>query len=135
VFTIDLDRALALFAEPKRAGRRQPAKRVIRQMDATDGGAALQVLEGRYGPYVSDGETNASIPKGMDPATLSLEDARGLIEARRGAPAKPGRRVRRASARKRSGPSRATGIPAETAAATAGKGRVKRKSAVRKTVH
>jgi DNA topoisomerase-1 len=135
VFTIDLDRALALFAEPKRAGRRQPAKRVIRQIDATDGGAALQVLEGRYGPYVSDGETNASIPKGMDPATLSLEDARGLIEARRGAPAKPGRRVRRAPARKRSGPSRATGIPAETAAATAGKGRVKRKSAVRKTAH
>ena len=47
----------------------------------------LQVLEGRYGPYVTDGEINASVPKGMDPATLSLDDARALLEARRGAAA------------------------------------------------
>jgi DNA topoisomerase-1 len=86
LFTVDLERALALFAEPKRGGRRQMTKRVIRQIEATDGGAALQVLEGRYGPYVTDGEINASIPNGMDPATLSPEDARGLIESRRGAP-------------------------------------------------
>ena len=52
----------------------------------TRGGAALQVLEGRYGPYVTDGETNASIPRGTDPATISLADARSLIDARRGAP-------------------------------------------------
>jgi DNA topoisomerase-1 len=53
------------------------------------------VLEGRYGPYVTDGELNASIPKGADPATLSLEDARALLEARRGAPpsARRGRRA------------------------------------------
>jgi len=61
-------------------------KRVIRQIDVTNGGAALQVLDGRYGPYVSDGQTNASIPKGTDPATLSLDDALALLEARRGAP-------------------------------------------------
>ena len=35
-------------------------------------GAPLQVLEGRFGPYVTDGETNASLPKGTDPATLTL---------------------------------------------------------------
>jgi DNA topoisomerase I len=86
LFTIDLARALALFAEPKRGGRRQMTKRVIRQIETGDGAAPIQVLEGRYGPYVTDGETNASIPKGSDPATLSLEDARALIEARRGAP-------------------------------------------------
>jgi DNA topoisomerase-1 len=86
LFTVDLARALALFAEPKRGGRRQMTRRVIRQIDAADGGAALQVLEGRYGPYVTDGETNASIPRGLDPATISPEDARSLIEARRGAP-------------------------------------------------
>src|SRR5262249_34698856 len=73
VFTAGVDRALALLAEPKRSSRRQAARRVIRQIETTDG-HALQVLEGRYGPYVSDGETNASIPSVMDPATLSLED-------------------------------------------------------------
>ena len=80
LFTVDLERALALFAEPKRGGRRQMTKRVIRQIDASGGNAALQILEGRYGPYVTDGEINASIPNGMDPATISPEDARGLID-------------------------------------------------------
>jgi DNA topoisomerase-1 len=92
LFTIDLSRALALLAEPKKGGRRQAVKRVIRAIAATDGGAALEVLEGRYGPYVTDGETNASIPQGTDPATLSLEEARGLIEARHNAAPRPGRR-------------------------------------------
>src|SRR4029079_9868616 len=101
LFTVGLDRALALFAEPKKAGRRQAAKRVIRQIEATDGGAALEVLEGRYGPYVTDGETNASIPQGSDPATLSLADARSLIEARQGAAPRRGRRGRSAASPKR----------------------------------
>jgi DNA topoisomerase-1 len=93
LFSIDLARALELLAAPKRAGRRQAAaKRVIAKIDVPDGGTALQVLEGRFGPYVTDGETNASVPKGLDPATLSLDDARALLEARRGAPPKAGRR-------------------------------------------
>jgi DNA topoisomerase-1 len=96
LFTVDMDRALALLAAPKRSAR-QAAKRVIRTIEVPDGGNALQVLEGRYGPYVTDGELNASIPKGSDPATLSLDEARALLEARRGAPPSP-RRGRRASA-------------------------------------
>ena len=101
LFTIDLARALQLFSEPKRSGRRQMTKRVIRQIEATDGGAAIQVLEGRYGPYVTDGETNASIPKGMDPAHISLQDARSLIDARRGAPPREKRGGRFGGARRR----------------------------------
>ena len=92
LFAIDLVRALELFAAPKRSGRRQAtAKRVIATIDVPGGGIPLQVLEGRYGPYITDGETNASVPKGMDPATLSLDDAQALLEARRGA-APAGRR-------------------------------------------
>src|SRR4051794_6756704 len=91
LFTIDLARALALFAEPKRGGRRQMTKRVIRQIEVGNGAAPLQVLEGRYGPYVTDGETNASIPRGTDPATLTLDDARALLEARKGAPPRAAR--------------------------------------------
>ena len=94
LFTVDLERALALLAAPKRSAR-QAAKRVIRTIEVPEGGRALQVLEGRYGPYVTDGELNASIPRGADPATISLEDARALLEARRGAPPSQ-RRGRRA---------------------------------------
>jgi DNA topoisomerase-1 len=103
LFAVDLERALALFAAPKRSGRRQAAaKRVLATIAVPDGGTALQVLEGRYGPYVTDGEINASVPQGIDPATLSLEDARGLIEARRGAAPRPRRgRANAAPARKR----------------------------------
>src|SRR5258708_7637598 len=94
LFTVDLERALALLAAPKRSAR-QAQKRVIRKIEVPDGGTALQVLEGRFGPYVTDGETNASIPKGADPATISLEDAQALLEARRGAPPREPRRGRR----------------------------------------
>src|SRR5437867_4243998 len=95
LFTVDLDRAVALFNAPKRS-QRQATKRVIRTIEVPDGATALQVLEGRYGPYVTDGELNASIPKGTDPATLSLEGARELLDARRGAPPST-RRGRRAT--------------------------------------
>ena len=111
LFTIDLERALALLAAPKRA-RRQAAKRVIAKIDVP-GGTALQVLEGRYGPYVTDGELNASIPKGNDPATLSLDDARALLEARRNAEPSSRRRGRRGFTPK----TKRAGAPAAAAAA------------------
>ena len=113
LFTINLERALALLAAPKRSAR-QAAKRVIRKIDVPDGGTALQVLEGRYGPYVTDGELNASIPKGADPATLSLEDARALLEARRNVAGSPRDRRRAASgaARGRRRPGRSD-VPAD----------------------
>jgi DNA topoisomerase-1 len=101
LFTVDFERAVALLSAPKRSAR-QAAKRVIRKLEATDGGPALQVLEGRYGPYVTDGELNASIPRGSDPAVLSLEEARSLIEARRGA-APSARRARRGAGGARGG--------------------------------
>jgi DNA topoisomerase-1 len=144
LFTADLARALALFAEPKRGGRRQMTKRVIRQIEIPDGGASLQVLEGRYGPYVTDGETNASIPKGIDPATISLDDARGLIEARRGAPPREKRGGRFGAKRRSARP--AAPAPIDVVVPIVKKGRVaaaratakakpKRKPASRKTLH
>ena len=58
-------------------------------------GAAMRLLEGRYGPYVTDGTTNASLPKGADPAALTSGEAVALLEARAGLPSKkrPGRRA------------------------------------------
>src|SRR3954466_5848490 len=118
LFTVDLERALALLAAPKRSAR-QAQKRVIRKIEVPDGGTALQVLEGRFGPYVTDGETNASIPKGADPATISLEDAQSLLEARRGAPPREPRRGRRGAATPARGRGRRAAKPAEAAAVKA----------------
>lgn len=55
-------------------------------------GRELTLMKGRFGPYVTDGETNASLPKGADPLLLDLAGAAELIQAREGAPKKPGRR-------------------------------------------
>ncbi len=127
LFTVDLARAIELFNAPKRS-RRQPAKRVMRTIDVPDGGQPLQVLEGRYGPYVTDGELNASIPKTTDPATLSLDEARALLEARRGAPPSPRRRTRAAAGaqggrRRKAAPAENAGTPAARSAAPGAKTR------------
>jgi DNA topoisomerase-1 len=130
LFSIDLARALELFAAPKRSGRRQAAaRRVITKIERPDGAAALQVLEGRYGPYITDGEVNASVPKGMDPATLSLDDALALLEARRGA-APVGRKGRRAAVVRKAKPARRKAA-AEPVGAAAGRSAPK-KAAARK---
>ena len=111
-------------------------RRVIRQIETPGGGAPLQVLEGRYGPYVTDGETNASIPRGMDLAALSLDEARGLLDARRGAPSRAPRGRRAAAPKGR--PVRAAKTvapPVVTKKVRAARPRAKRKTANRKTVH
>ena len=126
LFTVDLDHALRLFSEPKRSRRRQAAKKVITSI-ARPEGAPLQVLEGRYGPYVTDGDTNASVPRGTDPNTLTLEAANDLLEARRSAAPRAGR-GRAAGVRKKK---TATPVAKKTAkAASASKPKRTRKVAV-----
>ena len=56
-----------------------------------ESGAPVKILDGRYGPYVTDGTTNASLPKGVAPEALTMDEAKTLLEARAGA-AKPSRR-------------------------------------------
>ncbi|MGH9253143.1 MAG: type I DNA topoisomerase [Vicinamibacterales bacterium] len=87
VFNISFDAALALLRAPKRLRRRQPTPaKVLREL-AKDG-ATLRVLAGRYGPYVTDGTTNASVPKSVAPDQVTLEQAVELLAARAGAPKK-----------------------------------------------
>jgi len=94
VFTISLDAATALLLAPKRSRRRQAApKRVLREL--TEGSATVRVLEGRYGPYVTDGTTNASIPRGSNPDAVTFAQALELLEARRNAAPSPRRGVSR----------------------------------------
>jgi DNA topoisomerase-1 len=98
VFTVSFDAALALLRAPKQSRRRQTQKRVLREL--TKGETTLRVLEGRYGPYVTDGRINASIPRGSNPDTVSFEQAVELLEARRNAVPVPRRGAgRRGTAR------------------------------------
>jgi DNA topoisomerase-1 len=90
VFTISFDDALALIRAPKVSRRRQAAaKAVLRELSGN--GSTFKLLSGRYGPYVTDGTTNASIPKGMNPDSLTFEQAQELLEARRNAAPSPRR--------------------------------------------
>ncbi|HEY8550671.1 MAG TPA: type I DNA topoisomerase [Vicinamibacterales bacterium] len=101
VFDITLERAVELLREPKRSRRQKAARTVLNQLGTRpDGGAPVQVLAGRYGPYVTDGKTNASLPKGTDPAKLTMEEALALLKAREEAGTAK-RPVRKATPRKR----------------------------------
>ena len=112
LLTIDLARALELFAAPKRSRRRQAtARTVLRELGAHPrSGAVIRLLAGRYGPYVTDGTTNASLPRGSDPAAISTEEAVSLIDAR--AAAAPTPRGGRRTARKSTGRRRAAAAEA-----------------------
>src|SRR3954468_16295568 len=90
VFEISFDDALALIRAPKQSRRRQGAqKKTLREL--TNDGQTLKLLAGRYGPYVTDGTTNASIPKSMNPEQLTWEQAQELLAARRDAAPAPKR--------------------------------------------
>jgi len=90
-YTVTLEEALMVVAEKKLAD----ANRIIQ--DFTEAG--IQVLNGRYGPYITDGNKNARIPKGDDPAALDLETCQRLIAE---APEKKSRR--KAATKKKAAP-------------------------------
>lgn len=98
---IDLKRALELLAQEKPGrgrGRAAEPLRVFENVKEVEGGI-IKLMDGRYGPYVSDGETNASLPKGSDHEKLSLQDALDLLEARRAAG--PSKKKKKKAARKK----------------------------------
>ena len=80
--TVTLEEALRILAEP-RANRRGGAQPPLAELGAHPvSGAPIVVRSGRFGPYVTDGTLNASLPRGTDPASLSVEDAVALLAAR-----------------------------------------------------
>ena len=100
LFTIDLPGALALLAQPRqRRGQQRAAAKPLRELGPDPvGGNEIVLKEGRFGPYVTDGETNASLRKGDDPETVTLDRAVELLADRRAkGPAKRGGRRRKAS--------------------------------------
>ena len=84
IFGITLEDALKIYAEPKRRGRQGAAAPPLRELGADPAtGKPMVVKDGRFGPYVTDGETNASLRKGDDVLTLTDERAAELLAERR----------------------------------------------------
>jgi DNA topoisomerase-1 len=93
LLSITLDEAMALLAQPKQRGRRAAAEPLRELGNDPVSGKPLVVKEGRFGPYVTDGETNASLRAGDQVETLTHERAVELMAARRErGPAKPRRK-------------------------------------------
>ncbi len=88
LFTVTLDDALKLLAEPKRRRGQQTAAPLKEFGNDPSSGKPVVLKSGRYGPYVTDGDTNASLRKGDDPETLTEERAYELIADRRAKQAK-----------------------------------------------
>jgi DNA topoisomerase-1 len=83
LFTITLEEALALLAQPKQRGR-AAAKPPLKELgNDPASGQPVVVKEGRFGPYVTDGETNASLRAGDTVEAVTLERAAELLQARR----------------------------------------------------
>src|SRR5690606_35064769 len=90
-YKIDLARAVELIEEKEEIAR----NRIIKEFPGSD----IQVLNGRFGPYISDGKLNGKIPKDREPSTLTLEEVQQLL-AETGKPARRGFGAKKAVARK-----------------------------------
>ncbi|MEA3020201.1 MAG: topoisomerase, partial [Actinomycetota bacterium] len=116
LFDITIERALALLAEPKQYGRRGAPKPPLRELgDDGVSGRPMVLKEGRFGPYVTDGETNASLRAGDTVEEITPERAMELLQIRREAgPAKKKAPAKKAPAKKAAAKKKA---PAKKAAA------------------
>ena len=90
IFSITLDEARRIYAEPKRRGR-AAAKPPLKMLGDNDvSGKPMTIKDGRFGPYVTDGETNASLQRGDTPETMTDQRANELLSARRAREAEGG---------------------------------------------
>ena len=127
-YKIDLARAVFLVDEKEEIAR----NRIIKEFPGSD----IQVLNGRFGPYLSDGKLNGKIPKDREPASLSLEEVQQLM-AETGKPARKGFGAKKAVAKKAAVKKAPAKKAASTSAAAAKKAPAKKaakKAATKKTV-
>lgn len=135
VFEIQMNRAVAVIDEKKagggrgRFGRAAPAP--IKELgESPVTGKPVRVLNGRYGPYINDGETNANAPKDKKPEDVTLDEALALLAAR--AEAGGGKRKKKAPAKKAAAAKEATpkkAAPRKAPAKAAAKKAVPKKTA------
>jgi DNA topoisomerase-1 len=140
VLEIELDRALDLLAAaPARrgAGSRSSSAKVLHDLgEHPEGGGPIQILNGRYGPYVKHGKVNATIPKEIKPEMVTMDQAVAWLAAKAANGAsEPARERKTSTSAKRTGPRKATGKKTNTKAAgkkTASKSRAKKASTTKR---
>ena len=108
IFSITLDEARRIYAEPKRRGR-AAAKPPLKMLGDNDvSGKPMSIKDGRFGPYVTDGETNASLQRGDTPETMTDQRANELLSARRAREAEDGGKKATKKAAKKKATKKAT---------------------------
>ena len=120
---VNLEQAIEILKQPKTRGRgraapKEPIK-TFEKSPVTE--EPIKLLDGRYGPYVTDGETNASLPKGTDPSELTFDQAVNLL-AERAAKAPAKKKKKKKAAKKKTAKKK-----------TAKKTAAKKKTATKKT--
>ncbi|MBT9368272.1 type I DNA topoisomerase [Rhizobium sp. CSW-27] len=86
VFSIGLNRAVTVLAEKqsKGGGRARAGTAALKELGNHPAGGAMTVREGRYGPYINWGKVNATLPKGKDPQSVTVEEALALLTEKAG---------------------------------------------------
>ncbi len=134
VFTVGLNRAVTLIAE-KQARGGKPARAgatALKELGDHPSGGAITVREGRYGPYVNWGKVNATLPRGKDPQSVTVEEALALITEKAGKAPAPKSKSSKAKATKAAAadkPAAAKTAKAKAPAKTAAKAPAKAKAA------
>ena len=120
LFTVTIEEALSVFAAPKQR-RYGTSAAALRELGVDpESGSAVVLRSGRFGPYVTDGTTNASLRRGDDPDELTLERAAELIADRRAAGPSKRTTARKAVGAKKAGARKATGTVKKAGARKAG---------------
>ncbi|WP_244892180.1 type I DNA topoisomerase [Nocardia beijingensis] len=84
IFTVTLEEALKIYSEPKRRGRQASSAAPLRELGNDSAtGKPMVIKDGRFGPYVTDGETNATLRKGDEIESITPERAMELLADRR----------------------------------------------------
>jgi DNA topoisomerase-1 len=100
VFDIGLNRAVTLIAEKKARGPGRRGAQTLKELGNNAEGTAIKVLKGKFAPYVSDGSTNATLPEGTEPDSVTLEQALALIAERAAKGGKKPKKAAKAKAEK-----------------------------------
>ena len=137
VLTVSLERALELFSQPKARRGTRAAPQPLRELGAHPAdGKPIVVLSGRYGPYVKHGAVNATLPKDLSPAAVTLDQALALIAAKGPAKASPKKTRKAAAPKSAAAPKKATAakkVAAKPAAKADAPAKAAKKPAVRKS--
>jgi DNA topoisomerase-1 len=116
VFTIGMNRAVELLAEKAARGGRGAAAKPLKELGEHPDGGPVQVMPGRYGPYVKWAKINATLPKEIEPEAVTMEQALDLIAAKAATKGKGKTTAKKPAAKKAAAKPAAKKAPAKPAA-------------------